>query len=450
MDQDEGISMVDVALVYPYFHREGWWRRLWLFPPLGLGYLAAVLREAGHTVAVLDGTFSSFDVLAERLEELRPRVIGVYCMVTMKDAALALAERFKGDALLVAGGPFPTSAPQVFLGPFDVVVRREGEATFLELVERHLKGEDLHGIDGIAHKKDGEIIQNRDRDYIGDMDSLPFPARDLFENQRYKEYWSDKFGYRCTPVMGSRGCPYNCEYCARPVFGRHYRERSPRNVVDEIEEVLKLGYERVWFSDDVFTLKRDRTMALCDEIMARGLEFDWDCLCRVDSVDGELFARMRAAGCRRVFFGIESGDEGVLRTMRKRFTPEDAKRAVRLAKAAGIEVGTWFILGYPGETNETMLRTLRFSAHLPSDYLSYTMPYPLPGTDLYEKVQGTMVRDEWKMAGHNILMFKGEFREAKLKFGIYKGVIQHRLRKRGFHLAADLFEVLTDPLFRIL
>ncbi|MEK6978258.1 MAG: hypothetical protein AABX40_07680, partial [Candidatus Hydrothermarchaeota archaeon] len=101
-------------------------------------------------------------------------------------------------------------------------------------------------------------------------------------------------------------------------------------------------------------------------------------------------------------------------------------------------------------TNETMLRTLRFSTRLPSDYLSYTMPYPLPGTDLYEKVQGAMVRDEWKMAGHNILMFKGEFREAKLKFGIYKGVIQHRLRKRGFHLAADFFEVLTDPLFRIL
>lgn len=442
-----------MLLIYPYFHREPGWRKLWLFPPLGLGYLAGVLRENGMKVRILDGTFMRPEELIKKAEMLSPGVVGIYCMVTMKDNALRIARALKSlpdKPYLVAGGPFPTSEPQLFLDDFDAVVLGEGERTMLELVEKYFAGGDITGIKGVALREENRVVNTSRSEYIEDIDSIPYPARDLFENQKYIKYWEKKFGYSCAPVITTRGCPYNCDYCARPVFGNRYRERSFQDVVKEIEEVLALGYTRIWFSDDVFTLNKKRIMELCDEIKKRGLVFKWDCLCRVDNVNPELFQAMHEAGCARVFFGIESGDNGILRTMKKSFTVGQAEAAVRMAKEAGIKVGTFFIVGYPGETEETILRTLRFSSRLPSDYLSYTLPYPLPGTGLYKRLADRLTKDEWKMAGHNLLMFKSDFSQVKLRFAIYKGMIEHRLKKYELAGLADVFEGITDSIFRII
>jgi anaerobic magnesium-protoporphyrin IX monomethyl ester cyclase len=217
-----------------------------------------------------------------------------------------------------------------------------------------------------------------------------------------------------------------------------------------LSQFLVNQYSRIWFSDDVFTLNKERIMELCDEIKKRGIVFRWDCLCRVDNIDFELFKNMREAGCAKVLFGIVSGDNGVLGMLNKRFTVADAQNAVSMAKKVGIEAGTFFIVGYPGETEETILRTLRFSTRLPSDYLSYTLPYPLPGTGLYKRLENRLTRDEWKMAGHNLLMFRGDFSQVKLRFAIYKGMVQHRLRKSGYVRLADGFEAVTDGVFRML
>ncbi|MCZ7358053.1 MAG: radical SAM protein [Candidatus Methanoperedens sp.] len=442
-----------MLLIYPYSHSEPGWRKLWLFPPLGLGYLASVLRKSGISVRILDGTFMPPEELIKQAQELSPGVVGIYCMVTMRDNALRIARALKNrpdKPLLVAGGPFPTSEPGKFLDDFDIVVLREGEQTMLELVKTHLAGQGFSGIKGIALRDESGTIRMDLREYEENIDSIPHPARDLFENKKYMRYWEKKFGYTCTPVLTTRGCPYNCDYCARPVFGNRYRERSFQDVVSEIEEVLELGYSRIWFSDDVFTLNKERIMELCDEIKRRRLVFRWDCLCRVDNVNFELFKNMRDAGCARVLFGIESGDNGVLSMLKKRFTVAEAQSAVSAAKKAGIEAGTFFIVGYPGETEETILRTIRFSTHLPSDYLSYTLPYPLPGTALYKRLEDRLTRDEWKMAGHNLLMFRGDFSQVKLRFAINKGMIQHRLRKNGYVRLADGFEAVTDGVFRML
>lgn len=444
---------IDVLLIYPYFHREAGWRKLWLFPPIGLGYLAGTLRENGVSVKIIDGTFMRPEELIKEAKELKPRIVGIYCMVTMRDDAIMLAKALKNKhdkPLLVAGGPFPTSQPGVFLGDFDAVVVGEGELTMLELSKKYLSGEKLSDISGLVLSGTGREIQMGRREYIDDLDAIPHPARELFDNRRYMQYWQKKFGFTCAPVITTRGCPYNCDYCARPVFGNRYRERGVRDVAGEIEEVLKLGYSRIWFSDDVFTLNKNRIIMLCDEIKRRNLVFMWDCLCRVDNVDPMLFSRMHEAGCRRVFFGIESGDSEVMKTMGKNFTVEEAKRAVIMAKEAGIEVGTFFMVGYPGETDDTILRTLHFSSMLSSDYLSYTLPYPLPGTGLYRRLADRLTMDEWKMAGHNILMFRGDFSQAKLRFAVYKGMVQHRLRKYGLTGPARVFEVVTDAVFRCL
>lgn len=446
-------SKNDVLLIYPYFHREPFWRKLWLFPPLGLGYLAGTLRENGFKVSILDGTFMRPEVLIKRAKGLSPKIAGIYCMVTMRDDSIMLANAFKNSAekpLLVAGGPFPTSSPHLFLDDFDAVVLGEGEATMLELVKRYLAGEDISGVEGVAFKRGSGIVCTEKREYIERLDAVPHPARELFENEKYMQYWKRKFGYSCAPLITTRGCPYNCDYCARPVFGNRYRERGVVDIINEIEEVLAQGYECIWFSDDVFTLNKERILHLCDEILKRKLVFSWSCLCRVDNVDEKLLRRMHEAGCTRVLFGIESGDDKIMTMMGKSFTVESAEKAVNMARNAGIEVGTFFMVGYPGENDETILRTLRFSSRLPSDYLSYTLPYPLPGTPLYERLSDRLTKKEWKMAGHNLLMFRGDFSQAKLRFAVYKGMVQHRLRKHGFAGAADVFENITDRVFRML
>jgi anaerobic magnesium-protoporphyrin IX monomethyl ester cyclase len=440
-------SRIDVLLIYPYFHREPVWRKLWLFPPLGLGYLASTLRNKGVNVKILDGTFMRREELIKQAIELAPKVAGIYCMVTMRDDALIIAKTLRKSPIkpfLVAGGPFPTSSPPVFQEDFDAVVTGEGELTMLEIVKQYLDGGNLSNIKGVFIK--GET--GGKREYIEELDLIPHPARDLYENRKYMQYWHKKFGYTCAPLITSRGCPYSCDYCARPVFGNRYRERGILDIVKEIKEVLELGYKRIWFSDDVFTLNKKRIIGLCNEIKDQGLVFEWDCLCRVDNVDSPMFGKMREAGCRRVFFGVESGNDHILKIMGKTFTVEDARSAIRSAKEAGIEVGTFFMIGYPGETEETILNTLRFSSNLPSDYLSYSLPYPLPGTPLFNRLADKLTRDEWKMAGHNLLMFRCQFSQFKLRFAIYKGLLQHRFRKYGFINTAHVFEFFTDRIFK--
>jgi anaerobic magnesium-protoporphyrin IX monomethyl ester cyclase len=288
-----------------------------------------------------------------------------------------------------------------------------------------------------------------------DLDSLPFPARELYDHNAYKSYYQAHHGYTITSMITSRGCPFDCDFCSRPIFGRTFRSRSPKNIVDEMEVIAGYGYERIWLADDIFPLNRKIGLAVCDEIVKRGLDIEWECLCRADIMDYELARRMRRAGCVRVFFGLESGNDRVLRLMNKRLTVEKSRRAVHAVDAAGIRAGAFFILGYPGETNETMLDTIRFASSLPLDYFSFTIPYPIPGTGLYEKLKGRIIVDEWRKPRRgrykHRLIYKSEFSPWKLRFGITKAHLQARMRRRlgsGYRLVGPVFEKATDLIFR--
>jgi anaerobic magnesium-protoporphyrin IX monomethyl ester cyclase len=223
-----------------------------------------------------------------------------------------------------------------------------------------------------------------------------------------------------------------------------------------VEEALSFGYDRIHFADDIFTLNKERIRLICGEIVRRGLDFRWECLGRVDSIDRDTAEDMKLAGCDRIFFGIESGSDSILKLMRKKITTEGARRAVEIARSAGLRVGSFFILCYPGETDDTVLQTLRFAASLPLDYLSFTMPYPLPGTALYERVKDR-VRRERKMpvslfTDHH-LIFDSDFSESKMKLAILKGQIHFRMQKRLGPRSAFLlptFQMLTDWAFRLM
>ncbi len=445
--------MTSVLLIYPFFkpRRD---RSVFRFPPLGIGYVAASLQAAGHKVDLLDCTFLTREAASQRAMESRAEVVGIYCMVTMLEDCLRLARQLRSRTrLMLAGGPLPTCDPGLFLDDFDFVARGEGEKTAVELLRAFEQGEDLRTVKGIAYKEAGQVHFTEDRPFNRDLDGLPFPARQCLPNDQYICNGRQKYGYSITTVMSTRGCPYRCEFCSNVVFGGSYRERSPASVVAEIEQVLQLGYDRISFADDVFTMKKARVLSICEEIERRGLHFRWECLGRVDSLDAPTAAEMKQAGCTRIYFGIESADEAILRLMNKQITPAQARRAVEIAHAAGIETGAFFILFYPGETKPTVLKTLRFAASLPLDYLGLSLPYPLPGTALHERVKARINRtwrqDESPFGGH-VLIFKADFSEALMWFSMFKGQVQFKLKKWLGKLAPVLllpFEKVTDGLF---
>ncbi|HUK78719.1 MAG TPA: radical SAM protein, partial [Thermoleophilia bacterium] len=292
------------------------------------------------------------------------------------------------------------------------------------------------------------------RPFVKALDELAFPARDLLPNEAYIAFGRQAYGYAVTTVMSTRGCPYACEFCSNVVFGDSYRERSAGNVLDEVEEALALGYDRISFADDVFTLRRAHVLAFCDEVARRRLRFSWECLGRVDALDDELASRLRAAGCFRIFFGIESGSDATLALMNKKITRDQARAAVEAAHRAGLEVGAFFIVYYPGETEDAALETLRFATRLPLDYLGLTMPYPLPGTALTTRLAGRR-RREWRQVGGGLLghrlTFDADVSATKMRVALLKGRAQFEMRRRlgrAAPLALRLFEPATDRLLR--
>jgi anaerobic magnesium-protoporphyrin IX monomethyl ester cyclase len=441
------MERADVVLVYPQrAPRSG---RHWIMPSLGLMYLSASLRRAGYTVRHIDHTFlERREVLAE-IDRLRPSVIGIYCMITMQDEAFSLAAEVRGRALTVVGGPYPSGEVEPFLDHFDLVAIGEGEDTIVEIM-RHLEDRRFEEVPGLAFKRDGSVVRTEARVRTKDMSSLPLPYREDLPNGEYIAYWKRHWKDATTPLMSTRGCPFRCEFCHKSVFGDLFSSRSAESVVEEMEEISRLGYDHVWMSDDIFTLNYKRTFALSEAIEAARLPLTWECLSRVTQVDYELFAQMKRAGCKRVFFGIESGDEGVLKQMQKGITPAQAQESVEACVSAGIKAAGFFMVGYLGETPESLARTIRFSSHLPLDYVSYTIAYPLPGTKFYEKVRSGRAFGEWHQVRHNRLLFNSDFSERKLRFAILKGAVQHKLRRLHMKPLASAFEMATDPVLRVM
>jgi anaerobic magnesium-protoporphyrin IX monomethyl ester cyclase len=448
--------MTSVLLIYPFFipRRD---RSVFRFPPLGISYIAAALQQAGYAVHVIDCTFMDRKDALQKAQDTKADVIGVYCMVTMLDECNWFAEQLRPHCrLLVTGGPLPTCDPKPFLEHFDVVVRGEAEQTMLELLRAYEDASDWNAVAGIVYKKEADLTFTPERKFAKDLDRIFFPARELLPNESYIRFGRKKYGYSITTVMSTRGCPFRCEFCSNVVFGDSYRERSPENVVDEIEAILAIGYDRISFTDDVFTMKKERVVKVCHEIQRRGLNFKWECLGRVDALDVPTALAMKEAGCTRIYFGIESGNEEMLDLMNKRITTDQARRAVQDARQAGIEVGAFFILCYPGDTDDTVLETLHFTTTLPVDYLGLSMPYPLPGTELYQRTKGRITR-EWRpedsRLGSHVLIFDADFSETKMWFAILKGQMQFRIKKYLGMLAPpilNIFEKATDAIFRLL
>jgi radical SAM superfamily enzyme YgiQ (UPF0313 family) len=362
-----------------------------MWPPIGTLYIASLLREHGHDVVFKDGAFYSAGEMADIVERERPDVLGAFVIAMFWERTRSLYREFKQripNLFLVAGGHGPSAMPMKCLeecSELDATIYSEAEMTMLELVSRLESGQSLNGLEGTTVRDNGEIIQNPDRPFIDNLDDLPFPAMDLAELDRYRPSYGQVRREPSMQVISSRGCMNDCLYCYR-LMGRHVlRFRTPRNVVDEIELYVKqYGAKDIKFWDESFTYNRDRAMGICEEILRRKINVTFWISARADTVDAELLKMLKLAGCWCINFGVESGVQKNLDTLRKNLTLEQIETAVNLAHEAGVKTFTTYIFGIPGETFEDGLETIRFAKKLNSYITEFFPISPFPGTDLWE------------------------------------------------------------------
>ena len=334
-----------------------------LYLPMGLAYLAAVLEEAGHEVTVIDCPAEMIDLkqLKTKLAAIEPNLIGITSMTPTIQSAFLSAQTAKKacpEAMVVIGGPHATFMDEQVLAEekaVDVVVRGEGEETLLELAQNVSNPQALKKIEGITFRNNGEIVRTPTRPYIHNLDELPRPAYKYFSLENYR-----LFGRKMLPIMTSRGCPSQCSFCTTArMFGKAFRARSPKSIVDELEWLRdEHGADAFSFYDDTFTLNTKRAVTICEEIKNRKIGLPWDCQTRVSRVSTELLATMRDANCQQVFFGVESGCQKILDAVNKGTTVEQNRRAIKMAKDAGLFVAISVIIGYPGETRDMLIQTI--------------------------------------------------------------------------------------------
>jgi radical SAM superfamily enzyme YgiQ (UPF0313 family) len=362
------------------------------FPPLGLGYLAAVLEKNQYEVDVIDcqALKLTHKEFKNEISKRQPSIVGMTSTTRTYKSALQIAKIAKEvhpNCLTVFGGPHVTFWDENALQEcpsLDIVVRKEGEYTLLELVQRLEASKSHHDVLGTTCRKDGKIIKNPDRPYIENLDELPFPARHLWPLERLRKI-EDMFY-----LAMSRGCVYWCEFCAAVrMFGRRYRMRSPKNVVDELEFLYKTYGATVFtFCDDAFTVDQARTKELCEEIRKRKLKIKWNCGTRVDMITKDLLFKMREAGCVSVWFGVESGSQQVLDNMKKGISTAQTRRALNWARELRLKPVPNVLLGFPGETKETAWKTIKFAEKIsPDDVAYYNIATPLPGTPMFDLVK---------------------------------------------------------------
>jgi radical SAM superfamily enzyme YgiQ (UPF0313 family) len=373
-------------------------------PPLGLAYLAAVLEKSGHLVKIIDAPVlkASLPQIERELERSQPDIIGVTSTTPTIYEALSvirIAKKTCPNAVTVLGGPHASFLAVETLKEcreLDVVCKGEGEKTMLELAHAVEQKESLSNVKGIVLRSGESIIETAPQPWIKDLDSLPFPARHLLPMDKYTI-----LGKKSTigNIISSRGCPFHCTFCESSLlFGRVFRARSPKNVVDEMEQLInQYRPKTIEFSDDLFTLNMKRTETICDEIKRRGLDISWACSSRVDTVSRSLLRKMKRAGCILIYYGVESGSQRVLNLMKKHIKIEQIVRAIKWTKEAGIETLASFIIGFPGETRKDIEETIAFAKSLDVDYAQFSFATPYPGTELYRmaKEKGLLLTEDW-------------------------------------------------------
>lgn len=360
-------------------------------PPLGIGYIAAVLRDNGIDVNILDASAEDMDFkeFSEEIKNRSPDIISISALTPTINKALETAKTAKEvlpNSIIVMGGYHPTfDFEETLKNDFvDIVIRGEGEYVLRDLVETIENNGDLREVRGIVFKEDDNIVLNPNADLIYDLDALPFPAFDLMPMNKYKLLDMDT---HMATMITTRGCPMKCSFCSSAAMhGRKMRQRSVDNILAEIDFLReKYDINTIAFMDDTFTLKKSRLMEFCDKLKQKDYEIMWGCTARVDTLDEEVLKNMKESGCITVFMGVESVDQNQLDSMDKGITVPKIENAFKMSRKLGIRTIASVALGMPGDTKKIMNKTIKFVHKLKPNYAIYSLSTPYPGTRFYKE-----------------------------------------------------------------
>lgn len=397
-----------VLLIYPK-------SKIWNTPtqiPLGLAYLGAVLKRAGHTVKIFDMMVEEGD-LADTVNVFQPELVGISANTPLIKGAWSAAEVVKkhSKAYIVLGGPHPTSLPEESLAKeyIDGVIAGEGEKGIISLTNALIGQKSFRDVEGLVYRGTNKEINRNPAQLLENLDELPFPAYELFKVDRYSvtQPLKDpgKTGARAFYIMTSRGCPYNCVFCYKGIYQKRWRCHSPEYVISEWRYLVEeLNATEIGIQDDNFNLNKSRALKICYLLKEKRLnKIPWitNNGMRADHTDFELLKAMKQAGCKRVAFGIESGDEEIIKNIDKKLSLKKVFNAISEAKKAGLSTMGFFMFGNPGENKTTMEKTIQFALKLDPDVAHFSIATPFPGTQFYYKIlnEGKLLNKNWDEYG---------------------------------------------------
>lgn len=422
--------MADVLLTHSYhlYYDRKQMRKMQPYPPLGTLYAASLLRSAGLSVAVFDTMLNDPETgFQAALKQHRPRIVVVFednfnflskmCLTRMRDVAYHILETSQrgGATVLVNGSDASDHALDYLQKGFRCVLLGEAEWTLLEAVNHLLKGNDdaLDQVAGLAylHKETGEVVKTERRGLMRDLDQLPFPTRDLIDTSQYRKAWKSAHGYFSLNIVASRGCPYRCNWCAKPIYGDSFSVRSAASVAEEMRHLkYDFGAEHLWFADDIFGLQPKWVRELASEVQRLDAAIPFKMQSRVDLMTPDNVSALRRAGCAEVWMGAESGSQKILDAMDKGTRVDQIAKARENLRRVGIRACYFLQFGYPGETWKDIQSTIKLVRDTRPDDIGVSVSYPLPGTKFFDRVQAQLgEKTNWSDSEDLSMMFQGAY-----------------------------------------
>ncbi len=441
--------MATVLLTHTYFLRfdPKQWATGQPYAPLGTLYAAAVMREAGHKVIFADSMFAEGpEHIQPYLDQFQPDYVVLYddgfnyltkmCLTNMREAGFEMitAAKDRGATVIVSGSD-ATDQKEKYLGNgADYIIIGEGEQTLFELLEADPRNMgNMETVAGLAYLKNEQLFRTAARPVMKELDEIPFPAWDMINLDPYREMWMEHAGYFSMNMATTRGCPFKCNWCAKPIYGNRYNSRTPEHVVEELVLLKKYyQFDHIWFCDDIFGLKPGWVKAFSDLVQQNELSFRFKIQARADLLlEEDMIRDLARAGCDVVWMGAESGSQKILDAMDKGTKVEQIYTATRLLKANGIRPAFFIQFGYPGEMKEDIRRTIRMICELLPEEMGISVSYPLPGTPFFERVKDELKqKSNWTDSDELALMFRNTYSAA-----YYRQLHRYVHRKHRLHMA---------------
>lgn len=430
---------MNILLTHGYFLQEDEKEKAIMkpYPPLGILYISAALEEQQIDHDVFDSTFSDFSTLEAYLRQKPPALIGIYTNLMTKLNVLRLIRFLKSEpefkeTIIILGGPEVRHHAENFLqSGADIIVIGEGEQSFSAIVDlRLVRGMKVRStewfaglttVDGIIYcDQDAQVNRNPERSLLKDINLLPFPNRKKIDLNLYFNAWKNRHGASSLSISTMRGCPYTCKWCSRAVYGQSYRRRCAANVAEEISLLQEqYTFDSIWFVDDVFTISHVWLKEFHDELQKRDIRIRYECITRADRMNRMVIELLKNSGCFRVWIGAESGSQQIIDAMDRRVDVQQVRNMIRETQSAGMQAGTFIMVGYPGETEKDLKETVRHLKESEPDFFTITLTYPIKGTELYSETESLFIHPpEWAQGTDRDIDFQRSYSKKYYHYAI--------------------------------